>query len=358
MKEKLKYLAAVLLAGSILIGFIPIISVSIINLSVMDIMKVGLGFYNGSSDEARMIYGSIRTYLEPYAWCIAGGLAVILIEAFLTAVLSKKKAYVISLISCIINCAAVLLVIVLIRIKLNEVQSALIFLDAADIIRFHMFPMIIWGIIYFIILLLSIVGICLWRAAEKKEIKSEELYLDQIRMLEEENNMRKYTDEVNPEAYRSALHPDEKISPVAPPVQAESIPETDYRSEQRRENQEKSGMEILEKFVYRGEAGKYFTGAIIGEKGIYAGKAYPLIERKEIFFRMDNEQVLFNPYEEVENLAGIYFIGEYNEYCVESYRKGFVFLESGQPLGKDRQYFLPRGTGLYLKDKNNQFTLA
>ena len=358
MKEKLKYLTAALLAGSILIGFMPLISVSIVNLSVMDIMKVGLGFYSGS-DEARMIYGSIRIYLEPYAWCIVGGLAVILIEAFLTAVLSKKKAYVISLISCIINCAVMTLVIVLIRIKLNEVQSALILLDTADIIQLRWIPVIIWGIIYFIILCLSIVGICLWVSTERQETKSEEIYLDQIRMLEEENDIRKkYTDEVNSEPYRSIRQSNEKISPDVSPVQVESMPETDYRSEQRREKKEKSGMVISEKSIYNGGAGKYFAGAIIGEKGIYAGKIYPLIDKKEIFFCMDNKQILSNPYEDEENLAGIYFIGEYNEYCVEPYKKNFVFLESGQPLGKDRQYFLPRGTGLYLKDKNNEFTLA
>lgn len=358
MKEKLKYLAAVLLAGSILTWFIPLFSVSIINLSVMDIMKVCLGFYSGSI-EARMIYGSVRIYLEPFAWCIAGALALIFIEAFLTAVLSKKKAYVISLISCIINCAAVTLVIVLIRIKLNEVRSALILLDDADIIQFHWLPVIIWGSIYFIILCLSIVGICLWVSTERKETKSEEIYLDQIRMLEEENDIRKkYTDEENSETYRSIPQPDDKRSPDVPPVQVKSMPETDYRLDQRREKKEQSGKKILEKSIYNGETEKKFTGAIIGEKGIYAGKVYPLIDKKEIFFRMDNEQILSNPYEDKDNLAGIYFIGKYNEYCVEPYKKNFVFLESGQPLGKDRRYFLPRGTGLYLKDKNNEFTLA
>ena len=73
MKEKLKYLTAVLLAGSIAVWFLPLISISVVDLSVMDIMKTGLGFYGGSA-EAEMIYGSIRTYLEPYAWCIVGAL--------------------------------------------------------------------------------------------------------------------------------------------------------------------------------------------------------------------------------------------------------------------------------------------
>lgn len=358
MKQRLKYAIAILLAGSILTLFMPLLRVSIIGLSVMDIMKAGLGFYSGS-DEVRMIYEIIRTYFEPYAWGIAGGLAVILIEAFLTAVLSKKKAYVISLISCIINCVMMTLVIVLIRIKLNEVQSALIFLDTADIIQLHWIPMIIWGIIYFIILCLSIVGICLWVSTERQETKSEEIYLDQIRMLEEENDIRKkYTDDLNSEPYRSIPQSDEKISPDVPPVQVESMSETDYRSEQRREKKGKGGMVISEKSIYNGGAGKYFAGAIIGKKGIYAGKIYPLTDKKELFFCMNNKQILSNPYEDEGNLAGIYFIGEYNEYCVEPYKKNFVFLESGQPLGKDRRYFLPRGTGLYLKDKNNEFTLA
>lgn len=355
MKEKLKYLTAVLLAGSIAVWFLPLISISVVDLSVMDIMKTGLGFYGGSA-EAEMIYGSIRTYLEPYAWCIVGALVVILIEAFLTAILSGKKAYVVSLVSCIINCAAMTAVFVLIRIQLDEVQSALILLEAADLILLHTLPLILWGVIYLIILVLSIVGICLWASASRKETKSEDIYIDQIRMLEEENAVSQHTDKLNAAPYRPSQQPAEETVPPVSPIQPAGNTEQQYRPVQQIERTGRQ--EMPETPAYGKETAEHFEGAIVGEAGMYAGKVYSLTEMKEVFFREEEDQIVLSPYEEEGNMAGVYFIGDYNEYCVEPYEKSAVFLESGQPLGKGRKYYLPRGTRVYVKDKNNQFTLA
>ena len=35
-----------------------------------------------------------------------------------------------------------------------------------------------------------------------------------------------------------------------------------------------------------------------------------------------------------------------------------IFLTSGQPLGKNRFYYLPRGTEIYIKDQTNKFKLC
>lgn len=354
MKEKLKYLIAFFLAGSILIGFIPVFNTSIINLSVMDILKTGLGFYNGTA-EIELIYGTIRTYLEPYAWGIVGVFAVILIEAFLTAILSRKKAYIISLLSCIINCTAIVVLVVIIRIELNEVQSALILLEAADIIQFRILPLFIWGIIYFMVLILSIVGIYMWENADKKAVNSEEIYLDQIRMLEKENHIPMNTGERNAASDRLLSQRVENAIPPVCSLQQTDAPEMDYCPEQK---EEKGETDISKKLIFNGTIGRDFTGAIVGESGIYKGKVYCLIDTKEIFFCIADDKIVLSPYEEENNLAGIFFVSAYNEYCIEPNERRFVFLKSGQPLGKGRRYFLPRGTEVYLKDKNNQFTLA
>ena len=50
MKNGLRFLIAVLLAGSLGIWFIPLLDSSILELSVMDVMKVGLGFYSGPEE--------------------------------------------------------------------------------------------------------------------------------------------------------------------------------------------------------------------------------------------------------------------------------------------------------------------
>ena len=102
MKNGLRCLIAVLLAGSLGIWFIPLLDSSILELSVMDVMKVGLGFYSGP-EELQMMFSGIQTQLRPYAWGIAGAALFVLIEAFLTSVLGKRKSYVVSLAGSILS---------------------------------------------------------------------------------------------------------------------------------------------------------------------------------------------------------------------------------------------------------------
>lgn len=100
-----------------------------------------------------------------------------------------------------------------------------------------------------------------------------------------------------------------------------------------------------------------FSGAVAGESGLYEGKVYQLSDKKEVFFYMKEDRAVLSPYEEDGAAAGIYYIKEYEEYCAEPFEKGVLFLESGQPLGKGRQYYLPRGTKIYIAGKQNLFTL-
>ena len=60
--------------------------------------------------------------------------------------------------------------------------------------------------------------------------------------------------------------------------------------------------------------------------------------------------------QEVE--AEVYYVAEYQEYCVKPMRKLAVFLESGQPLGAGREYRLPRGMKICMVGKEEVFTLA
>ena len=114
--------------------------------------------------------------------------------------------------------------------QLDEVQSALILLEAADLILLHTLPLILWGVIYLIILVLSIVGICLWASASRKETKSEDIYIDQIRMLEEENAVSQHTDKLNAAPYRPSQQPaEETVPPVSPRYSRPAIQSQQYR---------------------------------------------------------------------------------------------------------------------------------
>lgn len=101
-----------------------------------------------------------------------------------------------------------------------------------------------------------------------------------------------------------------------------------------------------------------FHGVIVGKKGFYQEMAYLLEEKREIFVRSDNELLEFSAYEENDAIMGIYYISEYQEYCVDIKKKKMVYLVSGQPLGADKKYYLPRGTEIYIKDDTNIFELS
>lgn len=345
MKNGLKYLIAILVAGSLGIWFIPLLNISIVKMSVMDVMKIGLGFYNGST-ETELIYGSVQTYLSACAWGIAGAAVFVLIEAFLTAVLGKRKGYIISLISCIVNAVAGVVIFALLWSGVEEVKNSTILILAGDTVNVSFIPLAAWLGIYLLIFILSIVGICLW--SPRKNDRQEEIYIEQISRLEQDRE-----------------------------TDADLMMESKKRSNQKQERSQrktspdpcrhglnKSGSKLQEKTTVQNFSKKdieeieNFSGALIGMSGLFIGKAYPLENVTEVYFREEKGKIFVTPYEEEDNLAGVYYINQYQEYCVEPTRKLAVFLESGQPLGMGRKYYLPRGTKVYLCDKENLFTLA
>lgn len=101
-----------------------------------------------------------------------------------------------------------------------------------------------------------------------------------------------------------------------------------------------------------------FTGVLLCDIKEFRDKAYPLKDKTEVFIYDENKRLLVKNYETVGKLVGIYYIKEYEEYCIEPFEKMYVFLESGQPLGKNRQYYFSRGTKIYIKNRTNMYTLA
>ena len=345
MKNGLKYLIAILIAGSLGIWFIPLLNISIVQMSLMDVMKIGLGFYGGST-EAELIYGSIQTYLSTFAWGIAAAALFVLIEAFFTAVLGKRKGYIVSLVSSIVNAVAGGAAFLMLWLRVEEVKKATILILTGDAVNVNFIPLVVWIGIYILIFILSIVGINLWSSA--KSDKQEEIYIEQINRLKQterpvsEPPVRQFDEGVQ----RRGGQQKEPVRKI-------------YRGEEYRAMPEKSQKNIGQGYSEKDNVEiENFSGALLGTTGLFSGKAYPLENETEVFFREEDGNVFVIPYEKVDNLAGVYYIGQYQEYCVEPFGKMTFFLESGQPLGKGRKYYLPRGTKVYLRDKRNQFTLA
>lgn len=101
-----------------------------------------------------------------------------------------------------------------------------------------------------------------------------------------------------------------------------------------------------------------FEGAIKGLNGLYRKKIYPLHDRWQIYFTRDSSGNIFLKNENAEAVGGIYYIQKYKEYCIEVYQNNVCFLKSGQPLGKNKRYYLPRGTEIFLDNGRNHFLLA
>ena len=101
-----------------------------------------------------------------------------------------------------------------------------------------------------------------------------------------------------------------------------------------------------------------FHGGIIGKSGKYQGYGYPLRRKEQVFFQRIRGQVEISKAESRHSVASVFYVPEYDEYCFEPFYPLTCFLPSGQPLGKERTYYLPRGTEIYIFDKSNHFQLA
>jgi len=101
-----------------------------------------------------------------------------------------------------------------------------------------------------------------------------------------------------------------------------------------------------------------FHGGIIGRSGEFQGFGYPLGKMEQVFFQRMEGQVEISKEESEHALASVFYVPEYDEYCLEPFYPLTCFLSSGQPLGKERSYYLPRGSEIYILDWNYRFLLA
>lgn len=100
-----------------------------------------------------------------------------------------------------------------------------------------------------------------------------------------------------------------------------------------------------------------FYGVVIGTGEYYFDKAYPLDKKVPVYFNSEYNQIVLEDYSGQELLACLYYIPEYQEYCIEPYQTKTIYLKSGQPLGK-RVYYLPRGMSIYINEKSCMFKLG
>lgn len=335
MKKGLKFIIALLIAGSLGIWFLPVMETAVKSVSVADVFKIGMGYYDRNSMLTEL-YAFIQSRIESYAWLIAGAAGFVVVEAILTAVLRKRAAYIMGIIVSLINAGAFLALFFVLEDRFTELEHLFTMYIGDNLIELSYLELFAWLAVYALVLILSVIGLILWR--KPRETNEEEIYLEQIQRAEAERARRQSAQNQSGNYSQPDGFQKEKPSAWAPPEEKETaLPVEQSMADTAAENE--------------------FSGAVAGESGLYEGKVYQLSDKKEVFFYMKEDRAVLSPYEEDGAAAGIYYIREYEEYCAEPFEKGVLFLESGQPLGKGRQYYLPRGTKIYIAGKENLFTL-
>lgn len=364
MKKGLRFIIAFLTLASLGTWFLPAAEAMGGKVSIADVLiKAGIGYYDKTGIAAE-IYGFLQTYLGIYVWFIAASAGLVVIEAVLIAVLRRRAAYVTALIISVINIGAFLALFFLFEMKLGEVEAVL-----GGLVKISCLALFAWIAVYALNVILAVIGIILWRAP--KENDGEEIYLEQINRAETERARRRQTrdqERVRRESARQAQLPHNvpprphKVTRTSDGQEGNPDPCVWAAPEKGIPTpvQERQSAEHPEPYRSNDNQPKPagdFTGAITGENGLYSGKVYRLKDKKEVFFVMEGTDAVLTPYEEDGAAAGVYYIAEYGEYCVEPFEKNKVFLGSGQPLGKGRQYYLPRGSKVCIGNPENRFIL-
>ena len=295
MKKYLKYVIAVIMAGAWGIWFLPVIGAGEQQLSLLEFMKISFGFYE-STGNTELIYGCIREqfYILVRGIAVFGG--IIFLEVFLTVVLPGVLSYVTSFIGSILNLGVIATFLWISGSKFTEVENALeaVLIDTSINVSFQV--LIAFLLVYGVVFIFSLLGIILYKSSKLKSLKTD----SQEKM---EFKEKKDTD-TDPETVKDIW------KDIMPAVDAQ------------------------ERVIYPAEC--------LGE----------------IYFELCGVDVIVAKGGVKDPAAVLKYEVESGKYFIRPLKSTCVFLESGQPLGKDRDYDLPRETRLYIQDKKNMFTLA
>lgn len=312
MKKFLKFVIGIAILGSLGVVFLPLVRVAgLVEFSISELLAAAGG------KTVEMDYDDLKSValnnlaeiseryheeLSPYLLMAGIFLVVIVAAAALTMTLAPKIAYYISLLAAaVVGCCTVYL-FVQVKSGLDEIESALGLgsYRMVEVIQFETLTLTLWCLVWLLVLVLSAYGIMTVRRERP---------------------------------IRTGVIPDfPPMAPVVPPVTlGPGTMKTYYES---------------------------FQGAVVSRNSFYGKRVYPLQERMEVFFAEENGVVYITKFPGANILAGVYFVKDYQEYCIDVYEPRSVYLVSGQPLGPNRRYYLPRGMEIYLKEQRFLFKLA
>ena len=302
MKKRLRYIIALFMLGSMGIVFLPLVSLGDLRLSVANVVRMGFT-KDGDLGFLQEVMEMAKSYIRNYSYMILVWLILIFAVAVLTALLPTGAAYIVSIIGQIAVNVIAIIFYVQIKDLITSVENALE--SVKGFFNFGGLPGVdgigeievhILPVLFWIGIYLVTLSLAVWGALMKEEMTN--------------------------------------------PIQNPGIPEA---VEPRTMEKETVCLD--------------FHGAITGEKGIYAAKTFLMEDRVPVYCCKEDRQMVVVPGRTGDLAAEIYYVTAYGEYCVKPHRRMTVFLESGQPLGEGREYYLPRGMRIYLENRDNSFVL-
>lgn len=299
MKKYLKYINGVISFSTLLYLLFDFLVIAGFSLSAVDILKIGTGF-SSQQELVKKVLQYVQTYIQRITILLIVIIVVSVLGGILSCILKDQIAFI-----SVIPCAFVGFISIFmgyhgLKENVEAMNDAVNFFGAKNIVSINHTVFVCWMLTYVVLALISVAGLCL---CKNKQNITGDIFLEDI-----------------------------NIYPV--------IEEGDHKMDDVQR----------EKPV--------FQGALLGKNRSYVGKAYPLLEKTRVFLLEDQCEIVVSKYEDTNALAAIYYVSEYQEYCVEVRAARSIYLKSGQPLGKGRTYYLPRGMEIYVKSEENMFGLA
>lgn len=302
-KQNRKHIAGISILLTLEVIFLPILKLGEWNISLMGIIRKV--FFKIDD----IYFDSVKEILKEYMWKYIGTLMILVLLTIATAcvtwIMKTTVTYVMALCGQCCTLMWTILVLKTISDKFNTITNLVSYFGMGDIVKFKLLPLLIWGILHVVAFVIIVSELLSTSMEEKRTLYSKELIIPTH--VKEKNifNERK----------------------------------TPYEYENRHERMPVGETE--------------FYGAILGVKSPYLGKAFMLEERKYVYILQEDNKILVKKYLKSSSercLAKVYYETKYGEYVVVPQKREAIYLESGQPLGAERRYFLPRAMRIIVKD--------
>ena len=321
VKAKLKYISGTLMLLSIGIIFVPLLNIGVAKISMFDMMKIVFGKYkeNNIADQLLTI---LNEYMKKYIYSLLLWVVLAILIVILMWVLNSVISYIIGICGQAVNIFLALMLYQQVQEKLAPIKELLSIFDQENSIGIDAKVIFIWCGMQVLILCLNIAGILVRGEKKKKHSAAEDMiYVPPVASQKERD-----------------IYPDEE----------KEFNNSEWREEKRR---------AVYDDVF---SDSQFFGAVLGVQGRHKNEAFPLSEKEKVAILQTRSGIEVERSSEVQMsgkiLAELYYIPEYEEYCICPKQKRTIYLESGQPLGAERLYYLPRAMRIEVKDSSSSET--